>query len=385
MICTTPNVVMLDYDHLSPTGKPSVKFTGGKQWLKMYDFEYIEFLNIFKASVGENKKYMRVPCGQCRFCRINRAYQWSNRLMLEMLNYKRQGKDINCWFLTLTYRPEDIPIIEEYEYCGNTYKTPKNKWVDRYGEHEELQGHLEPRDLELFWKRLRKNLKLTDFKYFACGEYGPTRSKRPHYHAIVMGLPIHDLKAITGKQDLYHSNYIEETWKKGYVSIRPVTIESCNYVTGYILKKQNGSEAYLDSYVKTGKYIKEFQRQSMGLGKEFYVRNRDSIFVVENGKVIHDEISSEEARIIIKKIPYYDKLYGDEEPENMAIIKQHRAECAINAEKNMMKGTNNKIAEQLQIIQNDQIEKMTKSLLAKQIKKQKERAREFGTTQKYQV
>ena len=52
-------------------------------------------------------------------------------------------------------------------------------------DHLPANGSLQPRDLQLFWKRLRK-ARTPGIRYYACGEYGD-QTARPHYHAIIFG------------------------------------------------------------------------------------------------------------------------------------------------------------------------------------------------------
>lgn len=55
-------------------------------------------------------------------------------------------------------------------------------------------------------------------RFFMCGEYGPTATTRPHYHAIIFNLPIPDLKYLktnfNGHQ-LFTSEIMSKIWGKG--------------------------------------------------------------------------------------------------------------------------------------------------------------------------
>ena len=98
-----------------------------------------------------------VPCGKCFACRIKKRREWSLRLYheLEMWN--------DAQFTTLTYADDSIPSGEGLP-------------------------SLRKRDLQLFFKRLRRHLpEERSIRYFACCEYGDTTG-RPHYHAIIYGL-----------------------------------------------------------------------------------------------------------------------------------------------------------------------------------------------------
>ena len=69
------------------------------------------------------KKYMLVPCGKCLHCKLNSAKMWSIRIMHELKSWD------SALFVTLTYNDEHLP----------------------------KDNSLDKRDLQLFFKRLRKN------------------------------------------------------------------------------------------------------------------------------------------------------------------------------------------------------------------------------------
>lgn len=176
----------------------------------------------------EGKKI--VPCGSCIGCRIDYARQWADRCMLEA-----QDHDTN-YFLTLTYDDEHIGS------CINYYS-------DENGEAFPIAS-LRKRDLQLFHKSLRKALdeaELPKIRFFACGEYGsPENSMRPHFHDIVFGLKLTDLKFYKynkNRQPLYTSDFLNSIWKKGFVIVGEVSWQSCAYVARYVTKKLKGDDA----------------------------------------------------------------------------------------------------------------------------------------------
>lgn len=116
----------------------------------------------------DNNELVPVPCGKCEKCRSRRASAWSFRLMNEV------RVSTTAYFITLTYDTSSVPITQN-GFMG-----------------------LRKRDIQLFFKRLRKahdayyNKKVRQvadenirpLKYYAVGEYGG-KSKRPHYHIIL--------------------------------------------------------------------------------------------------------------------------------------------------------------------------------------------------------
>ncbi|GHT42746.1 hypothetical protein AGMMS49921_08740 [Endomicrobiia bacterium] len=130
---------------------------------------------------------MLVPCHKCVPCQLNRQSEWSIRLIHE--SYDHDSKV----FVTLTY--------------DDTHLQSLNK-----------------RDAQLFIKRLRDKFGYGRIRYFLAGEYGE-RTFRPHYHAIIFGLP-----SYVCQQD------IQEVWKQGFVSFAPFSEARASYVAKYCVK-----------------------------------------------------------------------------------------------------------------------------------------------------
>lgn len=153
-------------------------------------------------------------CGQCMPCRISRRRLWATRIQLEALCHDRSS------FVTLTYSPEHLPSDDS----------------------------LQPSDLQLFIKRLRRALEPRRIRFFAVGEYGE-RNSRPHYHLALFGVDRDD-------EAILHS-----TWAKGFVDVGDIQQESASYIAGYVTKKLTDSS---DDRLN-GRYP-EFARMSLRPG-----------------------------------------------------------------------------------------------------------------------
>jgi len=165
---------------------------------------------------GHGDLPLSVPCGQCMGCRLERSRQWAIRCM-----HEGQMHEENC-FITLTYDEENLPD----------------------------NGQLVLSDLQKFWKRLRK--KGHSFRYFACGEYGPS-TERPHYHALVFGYRPQDETILSeGSHTLFESEELEKTWGLGLCSFGNLTFETASYVAGYVTKKITGPMAD-DHYLRVNR------------------------------------------------------------------------------------------------------------------------------------
>lgn len=226
---------------------------------------------------------VHLPCGRCIGCRLERARQWAVRMMHEMQEHEFS------WFVTLTYRPECLPP----------------------------GGSLRKVDFQLFMKRLRKWYG-RPVRYFHCGEYGE-RLSRPHYHAVLFGLELKDLKLLREENGnaLFTSEILEKLWGNGYCTVGQVTFESCAYVAGYVTKKVTGPKAVEHYGGKEPEYATMSRRK--GIGYRWIERFGGE--VLENDSVI---VKGREA----KPPRYYDKVLEQMSPEEMEKVYQARMESA---------------------------------------------------------
>lgn len=117
---------------------------------KGYPVKGTKYNVIGKYSVEVAKSYpnaIKLPCGQCLACKRSKCKEWADRMILELDHSKK------AVFLTLTYRDEDLP----------------NRFDFKTGE---VLPTLCKRDLTNFMKRLRKQFKDKELRFYACGEYG---------------------------------------------------------------------------------------------------------------------------------------------------------------------------------------------------------------------
>lgn len=182
---------------------------------------------------------MKVPCGRCIGCRLERSRQWAVRIMHEAQMHESNS------FLTLTYDNEHVP---------------KDYSLDR-------------RAFPLFMKRLRKKFKARSLRYFHCGEYGDENA-RPHYHAALFGSDFAFDRVPAGRaksgEILYASETLASAWQMGQAWIGELTFESAAYVARYVTKKVTGDAAkehYERVDARTGEiYQVEPEYATMSLG-----------------------------------------------------------------------------------------------------------------------
>lgn len=233
-----------------------------------------------------------LPCGQCLGCRLAKSMEWATRI-----HHEAQMHDENC-FVTLTFSDDFLPANHS----------------------------INPRDVQLWMKRLRKAVGHNRIRYFACGEYGE-RGFRPHYHAILFGWKPNDLvpwRKTKSGHVVSRSAFLEKTWPFGHVEVGTVTLESAGYVARYVVKKVNGNAAeahYRRADAETGEtwnVLPEFILMSTkpGIGRAWYdAYSSDAFpsdFVIINGQK--------------RPVPaYYKKQLIDDDQQAISMQREERA------------------------------------------------------------
>ena len=237
-------------------------------------------------SFGLSISGIKVPCGQCIGCRLERSRQWAIRCVHEASLHEANS------FITLTYSPEFLP--------------------------SDMSLHLS--HFQLFMKRLRKCFG-NGIRFFMCGEYGE-KFRRPHYHAIIFGLDFPDKVQVNVSNGLpiYSSEILSNLWGKGFASIGTVTFDSAAYVARYITKKVTGEMAF-DHYLDkdTGIMLKpEYTTMSRrpGIASDWFKKFRSDVFPL-------DEVVLKGRKMRPPK--FYDSQFEVEFPDDFAVIKKKRS------------------------------------------------------------
>lgn len=283
----------------------------------------------------EKDKYIgqdviQIPCGNCIGCRLEYSRQWANRCMLELQYHE------NAYFLTLTYNEGNLPL----------------RWhVDKETGEAAPVATLVKRDWQLFMKRLRRSFPDQQLRFFMSGEYGE-QNFRPHFHAIVFGLNIPDLRFYKklDKYDYYTSSKIQKIWDfeanlshnsidnpdamvynvdsgkwsvtplatRGLVIIGEVNWDTCAYTARYVMDKMKGpSKNFYDERGIEPPFSLMSRRP--GIGRQYY----DDHDCYEYSAIC---VSTPQGG---KKFPppkYFDRLLERDDPERLASIKQQRKE-----------------------------------------------------------
>lgn len=281
-------------------GKKNIKIVG-----KEYD-------NTFAGK--QVYEEVMLPCGKCIGCRIEKSKDWANRLMLELMDH-----DKAC-FITLTYNDDNLPESHYIDDDGVLHTS-----------HTLVKKHFQD-----FMKRLRKRFQPIEIRFYACGEYG-SKTKRPHYHAILYGIDFSEdrfIHNITKEGYIqYRSPTLEKCWKFGFSMINEVNWQTCAYVARYVTKKFYGKQ---NIYYQTFNIVPEFSLMSRrpGIGRKYYDEHKDEIYR-------NQEIFISDAKGGKKVMPpkYFDRLFEEERPEVMEQIKSNRMRMAILAKELKLKKT----------------------------------------------
>lgn len=137
-----------------------------------------------------SQRDITVPCGKCGCCLATRRSDWASRIDSEWRVHWK------CSFVTLTYADAHL------------------RWRNGVSQ-------LEKRDLQLFFKKVRKSG--IKFRYYAVGEYG-SKTFRPHYHILFFG-------------DVPEAQ-IRKSWGLGLVHVGNVTRASISYTLKYIVNSK---------------------------------------------------------------------------------------------------------------------------------------------------
>lgn len=204
-----------------------------------------------------------VPCGKCPECVARRTSAWSFRLMQEDKISSMSN------FITLTYDTKHVPI-------------------SRAG-----YMSLSKRDIQLFFKRLRK-LNENQIKYFMSGEYG-SQTMRPHYHIILFNCAIET---------------IQEAWALGRVHYGTVSGASVGYTLKYLSKPGRVP------FHKNDDRQPEFRLMSKGLGKNYLTEQMTCWHKADLDNRVY--VNLEDGKKCSMPRYYKDKIYSENERKRIA-------------------------------------------------------------------
>lgn len=277
---------------------------------------------------GELLEPFTVPCGKCIGCRLDYSRQWADRCTLEALDHPRD----QSWFVTLTYDDEHIPPLAP---CGI--------------------HTLVPDDLSAFMKRLRErwsrvHLQSDSIRFYGAGEYG-SDTFRPHYHLLLFGLELFDLRLYKSNSDgdpVYSSSELDSVWGNGFTCVAPFSWHTAAYTARYVVKKLKGRDAS-DTYRSAG-IAPEFVRMSRkpGIGFGYLSEHFDEI-------IERDSIQLPQG-MRCKPPKYFMRTLQESDPLSFDRIKRQRIDAMENARSELSRLTSVPFDQYLLLQEKEKIE-----------------------------
>lgn len=232
--CESPNLVLLRTSKLDVLHDSRlVKFLGKASSYVEKHYSDLESLIVDRDTgvLDDNAAVpVFVPCGKCLACRKNKAGEFAVRCYLESLttNFDRCNQ-----FVTFTYDDDNVTDKIDYDHINRTFKE-----IRKY-----IQERINRYDLEPYtWLDDSRAQKVgSGFRYMVVGELGD-RTKRPHFHALLFGLPADFAEMVSpfghrGGHNLFRSHVLESYWNRGNVIVGDANFGSAFYTAGYALKK----------------------------------------------------------------------------------------------------------------------------------------------------
>ncbi len=238
-------------------------------------------LNPHKLMNPYTKEWIVVPCGHCPACRLQKDLLSTLKCKLESVSHRY------CMFVTLTYAPAFLPQSGFFDLTTEDGKVTRHliNVSPRCGGHldlgivqttdsqidmlqskvqSEYMPYLWKKDLQLFLKRLRKNLKSNEkIRYYAVGEYGPFHF-RPHFHLLLW----YDSQST--QQEMGEA--ISKSWQFGRIDFQLSKGDATSYVAKYL----NGA-CTLPQVLQLDT-IKPFVCHSKRLGEEILLRSQEEVY-----------------------------------------------------------------------------------------------------------
>lgn len=277
--------------------------------------------------------FVLLPCGHCIGCRLDYSRSWADRMMLELETAKK------AVFLTLTYDQLHAHPVEYQEAVPPDVFFPNSRIQDVIEDGHyfvPVSYDLDYTDVQRFLKLLRKDYPPGTLRFYCGSEYGELRG-RPHFHMILYGISLDDLKdkIFWGKNKfgdkLYVSPYLNGKWKQGRVIIGNVTWKTCAYVARYVTKKAMGKESILyDARFQSPEFARMSRKPGIGMKyleqhpdcldkQEIYLSTPEGSLKVSIPKYFMDQMDIEVKNK--EKNPLYN-------PEKYDSIKSMRKEFA---------------------------------------------------------
>lgn len=203
--------------------------------------------------------FVSIECGKCYECKQKVINQYVFKLEQEA------KKNQWAYFVTMTYDNQHVPFspngfmtLDTSKHIRNYFRSLRNHY--RYRKKNPDTGRT-----KYYYDKVPK------ISYLIAGEYGGSRTYgRPHYHAVILGVP---------------KDVLEKYWYHGNIQVDVVNTARMYYTIKYIDKP---SKVPLHS---NDDRVKEFRRASNNLGESYltelvkqYHKDNEDISLIISGK-----------------------------------------------------------------------------------------------------
>lgn len=231
-------------------------------------------------------KYVPARCGKCIECRKEKQREWLVRLSEEL------KKDNRCYFVTLTFNEESFEYI-------------RNKLGIKASPNDEENNTIATEAVKMYLDLIRWHNKKKYIRHWLITERGEDFG-RIHLHGLMWG-----------------SKELIKKWKFGYMYIgQYVNNVTLKYVTKYMLKIPEKHPNFV------GKIM-----CSKGIGKGYEQSENARYWNKFRGKDTKETYKLESGREIELPQYYKNKIYTEEQKEELWIAKQERGYRYICGEK----------------------------------------------------
>ena len=219
------------------------------KWLRKYRINPTE-IELLNSATGESLPlYLEVSCGQCDECLQTRSNKISTKVRCQSIT---EGIP---YFITLTINNQNYSKFDQYFKGSNGLCFNKLCYETIRKEYHNSRV----REIQLFLKRLRKNLTddniLTPLTYIITSERG-SKTNRIHFHGLIWcddrelkELRDYEITDIYGKirtitaTKLYE--YVRDAWQNGFVTVATALDDEGNYALKYSTKQDSWRENLL--------------------------------------------------------------------------------------------------------------------------------------------
>lgn len=205
-------------------------------------------------------------CGCCPECLSRRSRQWALRAAME-------AHVSPACMITLTY--------------DNYLRDRNGNIIGELPPDRDL--HVSKRDVQLFFKRLRRHFPNCKIKYICTAEYG-SHTHRAHYHILIFGIVFDDLipkgKSKRGNQ-IYRSPTLSRIWANAPADADWRTLPICTvdatlvgaavarYCTKYCSKDSGRDDGEDDTFMLFSRGIGESELMRLFNGKSYIIDGRE--------------------------------------------------------------------------------------------------------------